>query len=120
MIKYFPDRNHNQECDWIRTPFAILVKFDDLDWKAQEELIEIRADSTLQNEFNYKQLTEFWIQRESEYPTIAKAALLILIAFTACLCETAFSTMLTIKNKHRSCLSENALQTNLRIANIKH
>lgn len=117
FAKYFPNLNEDRKYDWIRMPFAKSLKYDHITWVAQEELIEIRSDDSVELEFNEKSLTEFWIRRQQEYPSIAKEALINLMPFaTTYLCETAFSTLLIIKNKHRSCLSTNALEQNLRIS----
>ncbi|XP_060873903.1 SCAN domain-containing protein 3-like [Metopolophium dirhodum] len=92
-------------------------KVNELNLSLQEQLIEIREDSTLETEFNEKELTEFWLRRQQEYPVISKAALLILIPFASTyLCETAFSQLQIIKNKHRSCISQQSLESNLRIS----
>jgi len=117
FAKYFPDINEDRKYDWIRMPFAKTLKYDHINWGAQEELIDIRSENSLELEFHEKCLTEFWICRQKEYPAIAKEALLRLMPFaTTYLCETAFSSLLVIKNKHRSCLSTNILEQNLRIS----
>jgi hypothetical protein len=46
---------------------------------ALEKLIETRSDSVLETEFNGRELADFWIRRQQEYPSITKAALDILI-----------------------------------------
>lgn len=114
--KYFPNINEDRKYDWIRTPFAKSLKYDHIKWVLQEELIDIRSDNSIEFEFNEKSITEFWIRRQQEYPSISKEALLKLMPFaTTYLCETAFSSLLIIKSKHRSCISTNALEQNLRI-----
>lgn len=116
FAKYFPNIDRDKKYDWIRTPFAPTLQYDHIPWKVREELIEIRSDNTLEIEFNSKSISEFWLRRQEEYPTIANEALLNLIPFaTTYLCETAFSSLLLIKNKHRSCLSNNLIEQNLRI-----
>jgi hypothetical protein len=56
------------------------------------------------------------LRQQQEYPFILKEALLILILFASkYLCETTFSQLQIIKNKHRFCLSEETLEANLRI-----
>jgi len=88
-----------------------------LKWTAKEQLIEIREDSTLETQFNEKELTEFWLRRQQEYPIISEVALLILIPFASIyLCETAFSQLQIIKNTHRSWILQQSLEANLRIS----
>lgn len=117
LSKYFPNLNINNEYNWIKTPFSTSLKYDHIPWAIKEQLIEIREDSTLESEFHEKELSEFWLRRQQEYPLISKAALLILIPFASTyLCETAFSQLQIIKNQHRSCLSQHSLEANLRIA----
>ncbi|KAL4089671.1 hypothetical protein QTP88_024670 [Uroleucon formosanum] len=117
LSKYFPNLNINNEYNWIKTPFSTSLKYDHIPWAIKEQLIEIREDSTLEFEFHEKELSEFWLRRQQEYPLISKAALLILIPFASTyLCETAFSQLQIIKNQHRSCLSQHSLEANLRIA----
>ena len=88
-------------------PFAKSLKYDHIAWAAREELIAIRSDNLLEVEYyNEKSISEFWIRRQQEYSSIEKEALVILIPFpTTCRCETAFSSLILIKNKHRPCLS---------------
>ncbi|KAL4142116.1 hypothetical protein QTP88_004636 [Uroleucon formosanum] len=74
LSEYFPNLNKNNEHDWAKRPFSISLA-------AREQLIEIREDSTLEAEFNEKELTEFWLRRQQEYSVISKVALLILIPF---------------------------------------
>ncbi|KAL4125849.1 hypothetical protein QTP88_010089 [Uroleucon formosanum] len=94
LSKYFPNLNINNEYNWIKTPFSTSLKYDHIPWAIKEQLIEIREDSTLESEFHEKELSEFWLRRQQEYPLISKAALLILIPFASTyLCETAFSQL---------------------------
>ncbi|XP_022164952.1 SCAN domain-containing protein 3-like [Myzus persicae] len=86
------------QCLRIKTPFSTSLKYDHIPWSIKEQLIEIREDSTLESEFHEKELSEFWLRRQQEYPLISKAALLILIHFASTyLYETAFSQLQIIK-----------------------
>ncbi|XP_060866316.1 zinc finger MYM-type protein 6-like [Metopolophium dirhodum] len=90
---------------------------DHISWAPKEQLINIRENSTLETKFNEKELTEFWLRRQQEYPVILKAALLIIIPFASTyLRETTFSQLQIIKNKQRSCISQQSLEANLRIS----
>ena len=114
--KYYPILNQDNEHDWIRTPFSNNLQFGHLTWKLQEDLIDIRSDSTLETEMSAMQISEFWIKRQTDYPILANMALHMLIPFaTTYLCESAFSSLLFIKNKYRSCLSTESVENNLRI-----
>jgi hypothetical protein len=45
--------------DQIKTPFDASLKYDHILWLAQEELIEVRSNSSLDTEFSKRGLTEF-------------------------------------------------------------
>jgi hypothetical protein len=55
----------------------------------------------LQPEFNSKSLGEFWCSLIEAYPRLVKRAVKALISFaTTYLCESGFSTLVTIKTKN--------------------
>lgn len=115
--KYFPNLNSNAQIEWISLPFAADKDIAHIPIVAAEELSEIRADVTLEEEFKMKDITYFWCNRYQEFPQITKLALDALIPFASTyLCETAFSTLLLLKNKHRSRLSQLSLESNLRLS----
>ncbi|CAI6354690.1 unnamed protein product [Macrosiphum euphorbiae] len=107
--------------DYMKSQLLIQIKSSDTFAIQLDESTDLtnnaQEDSTLEAELNEKELTEFWLRQQQEYPVISKAALLILIPFALTyLCETAFSQLQIIKNKHRSCISQQSLEANLRIS----
>jgi hypothetical protein len=52
-------------------------------WSAQEEITEIRSDSSVKTEFNESELEGFWIRGQLRHPSTAKVALAFLIPFTS-------------------------------------
>lgn len=42
------------------------LKHDNISWATKEEIIEIRADSTLEIEFHEKELTEFRLRLQQD------------------------------------------------------
>ena len=71
----------------------------------------MHSDSILELEFKEKELNEYWL-REQEFPLIFKATKEVLMPFASTyLCETSFSTLLYLLNKHRSCLSPESLES---------
>jgi len=50
-------------------------------------------------------LEEFWVKYQPIYPEISNEVLKVLVQFSSTyLCESGFSSMAVIKNKHRNCL----------------
>jgi len=101
LYEYFPNVNKNNEDNCAKIPYSISFKYNHIPWATKKQLIDIRADLTIEIElFNEKELTEFLLKRQQEYPFISKTALFILTPFTSTyLCETAFS-QLKITKKH--------------------
>ena len=82
----------------------------------------------LRNEFNIKNLGNFWCSLSEAYPRLAKRAVNTLIPFaTTYLCESGFSALVSIKTKSRNrldvrddmrvCLSKTTLQFALLVQN---
>ncbi len=89
--------------DWIRNPFSGTSP-NELELK--ESFIDLTEDSSMKDYFKEKSLINFWIGCKTEYPLIFRQALLFLMPFvTSYLCESGFSELLYIKNKHRSRIS---------------
>jgi hypothetical protein len=113
LQEYFPD-NVSQH-DWVRNPFDIEQNLPDIFqpiWR--EQLIELSCDSGLKDEFKTESLPDFWLKRRDEYVQLSDEALKMLMPFsTTYLCEAAFSSMVTIKNKYRTRL--NMLEPDLRL-----
>ena len=81
----------------------------------QEEFTEIICDRTLKLMFQEKDLSEFWLSIQNEYPTISNFAMNILLPFASTyLCEAGFSALLYIKSKYRTRLT--TVENDLRIS----
>lgn len=102
--KYFQE--DYSEMLWIRNPFIIENYPSNISYNNKESLIELSCDGALKMEFSEYKLEEFWLMAKSEYPELAKQALLFLIPFsTTYLCECGFSSMVILKNKYRNKLN---------------
>ena len=83
---------------WVVNPFIFTML-------QQEELLDICSDIHLEEIFEKNTNEYFWTFLCKEGTAMAKEALKLLCQFpNTYLCETAFSVLTTIKNKHRSCL----------------
>lgn len=102
-----------------RNPFR--VSMDDVSSELQEleeEFIEMVNDSSTKDSFADLSLSKFWVSTLQTYPGIAGKALTLLVAFPSTyLCESAFSTVVTIKSKARNRLLD--LDADLRCAITK-
>ena len=104
LSHYFPDLDISHY-DWVRNPFnqCAIKAANIVDLLAQEQLLELSMDRSLQLKHNEMELDTFWISVRHEYPDLFQQAILILLPFvTTYLCESAFSSLISIKNKHRS------------------
>lgn len=104
--KYFqPDINSH--FDWVQKPFNESIQnITHLPLKAQEEFAELSSDTNLKLEFAQTNLNSFWINVKDEFPILSDLAIKMLLPFaTTYLCESAFSTLVVIKSKNRSCLT---------------
>ena len=105
FIRYFPDIDEKREAwKFIRHPFQCEV--DDVPDELQEEFLELKFNSTAQEDFNQLDLETFWVKYLPVYPLISDKALRVLVMFgSTYLCEAAFSTLVAIKTKYRNRLS---------------
>lgn len=88
--------------NWICNPFQDKLRTN-MSIKASEELIDLSEDTSLQNTFNRKQLTKFWLSVAGNYPCLFDEVMEVLLPFTTSyLCEAGFSTMVNIKTKYRN------------------
>ena len=69
----------------------------------KDDLVEIRASEKIKMEFDSMYLATFWCAQLEMFPQLAKNALKILVTFAAAyLCETGFSTLVSLKTKPRN------------------
>ena len=96
LSHYFSDLNISH-CDWVRNPFnksAIEAAYF-VNHVAQEQMLEMRMDRTLQLKHNEMDLASFWIISQHKYPDIVARAIHVLLPFaTTYLCKLVFSSLL--------------------------
>lgn len=103
---YFAPSELHTEDMWILNPF--LYNCDDLSDHdtMKPDLIELRSDENLKMIHSSKSLEDFWCSIVPSYPKLSERALNVLLPFsTTYLCESGFSTLLSIKTKYRSRLN---------------
>ena len=70
---------------------------DDL---AKDDLIELRTMQMLRSKFSSKNFVQFWCSLAKAYAHLVKRSMVAVIPFnTIYLCESGFSTLLSIKTK---------------------
>jgi hypothetical protein len=75
---------------------------DDADMQ-KDDLIDLQSKAMLKQGFSNQNLDECWCSQISALPVLAKKALSALIAFaTTYLCESGFSTLVSVKTKARN------------------
>lgn len=102
FIRYFPDIDEKREAwKFIRNPFHCDVA--DISEEVQEEFLELKFNSTAEEDFKELDLETFWIKYLPVYPLISRQALRILTMFgSTYLCEAAFSILVAAKTKYRN------------------
>ena len=99
--KYFPSLCKDNYA-WLRNPFLLQDAHVSLNWKEEEEFIDIRNDGYLKLMYKEMRLSEFWIKIRNEYFCIGNKAVTILLQFsTSYACEIGFSIWTNIKTKKR-------------------
>ncbi|XP_076062511.1 zinc finger BED domain-containing protein 5-like [Oratosquilla oratoria] len=100
--KYIDDKR--EAWKFIRNPFQCEVA--DVAEEVQEEFLELKFDSTAKEDFKDMDLETFWVKYLHVYPLTSHQALRILTMFgSTYMCETAFSTFVSIKTKYRNLLN---------------
>jgi hypothetical protein len=101
---YVQDELKNDQ--WIRNPFTFnLDSMDDADMQ-KDDLIDLQSKTLPKQGFVNQNLDEFWCSQIAAYPVLAKKALSPLIPFTTTnLCESGFSTFVSVKTKARNRLN---------------
>ncbi|XP_045448197.1 protein ZBED8-like [Melitaea cinxia] len=84
-----------------RNPFVVDVL--QLPKEVQEKFLEMKADSSMKDDFHLLTLEQFWIKRLPVNSKLASLALRVLVRFSSTyLCETSFSALVLIKTKQRT------------------
>ena len=100
--------------EWIINPYSFNLNHISDDESLKDELIEFCMDRFLKMQFESKTLEEYWCCSMNIFIKLSEKALSTLIPFaTTYLCESGFSTLLSIKTKSRNRLNA---QANMRIA----
>ncbi|KAL4098313.1 hypothetical protein QTP88_022947 [Uroleucon formosanum] len=86
LEKYFPERKDIefiQRYNWVKNPFLINDKPEDLSITEYEEFIEMATDSSIKTLFDKISLTDFWCSSSitNKYQSLAKKAILALLPF---------------------------------------
>ncbi len=113
--KRFMDfKTHEKDFQIFRDPFSVNV--DDVPEELQMEIIELQSNQTLKNKFDNVGI-DFYKYFGSDYPKIKCLASKIMSMFgTTYVCEQFFSMMTINKTKLRSRLTDNHLNSTLKIA----
>ncbi|XP_068233465.1 zinc finger BED domain-containing protein 5-like [Palaemon carinicauda] len=99
FIRYIPDIDDKCEAwKFTRNPFPCEVA--DVADEVQEEFLELKFNSTAEENFKDMDMGTFWVKYLPVYPLKSHQALWILTIFgSTYLCETAFSTSIAMKNQ---------------------
>ena len=112
---YFHVGSLNFEEYWIINPFAF--NLDELSDNNiyKENSLDLKTDRSLKLFFETVPLDKFWVSIQKSFKIISHKALSILVVFsTTYLCESGFSTLLTLKTKKRNKLNvENDIRISL-------
>ena len=97
---YFPEISAD-DLLLARNPFR--VSPENVEDELQDQLIDLKNNSSCRDLFETLPLTEFWLSMASSYPEIGKTVLKKLLPFTSTwLCESAFSALVYMKSNQRN------------------
>ena len=102
---YFEGVISNSTALWVTHPFEAKLESIADDDPCKDELIDLQCSRTLHSKFIScnGDFSKFWCGLVEELPILTKHALEIIVPFiTTYLCEAGFSSLLTIKTKHRT------------------
>ena len=95
--KYFPEHSRD-DLSLARNMFRL--SSEKVEDELQNQFIDMKNDSSSQDEFEAFPVTDFWLKMASSYTDISKTALKKLLLFSSTwLCESAFLTLLNVKTK---------------------
>ena len=99
---------------WIVRPFTTKLSDIDDDDLGKDELIEMQSSSGLRQRFEVETPGQFWGSLTEAYPLLSQRALQVIVPFvTTYLCESGFSSLVTMKTNTRSRL---VVEDNMRVA----
>ena len=100
---YFHHGDISDSHGWIQDPFLFTLDLMDENDQKKDDLVEMRASKKIKMEFDSMHLATFWCAQLEMFPQLAESALNILVPFaTTYLCESGFSTLVSIKTKPRN------------------
>ena len=109
----------------MKKTFAVLV--EEVRNDLQDELIDLKNDSTRRDMFDILSIWGFWAKMCTSYPRVTKECITKLLPFSRTyLCESGFSTLMQMKNMSQNQLDvKNGLRcalssTHLRIEKLVH
>ncbi|KAJ4932617.1 hypothetical protein JOQ06_011035 [Pogonophryne albipinna] len=104
----------------LDSKFELSDRFSDAPWLAKlayladifehmnglNRSLQGKTDSALKVDFSQRCLPAFWLKAASEYPELSDKALMFLMSFpTTYLCESGFSSLVSLKTKYRNRLN---------------
>ena len=100
--RYFPELKEN-EAAVVRNPFSSALDVADIPDELQDQFCDLRNDSSARDVFQEIPLSQFWCTMYKSYPQLSELAFRILLPFaTTYLCESGFSSLVSIKSKSRN------------------
>ena len=111
---FHKEMNAMQQKRWITNPIQSAM-VTGISIKADEELINLSEDTSLEMNFSTRKLVQFWVSLQTSYPLISPESLKVLIAFSSSYkCKAGFSEMVSIKSKFQNKLQlSNSLRLKL-------
>ena len=74
LNRYFPDILDEKEINLARNSFASQLDISKISDDLQDELLEMRNDSSAYDLFEGKPLSQFWVSMQRSYAKISMAA----------------------------------------------
>ena len=100
---YFDSRDDPHVNSWVRNPFIFDINSLPDSNLFKDELIDLQSLEVLHHEFKLKKIGDFWCSARTVCPKAAEYAIRMIIPFTTTyLCESGFSTLVTIKSNSRN------------------
>ena len=107
--RHFPDLGNVELADWKMTRNPFRINEDILSDNLQEEFLEMRCNSTAKDDFEATSLNDFWAKYLPVYKNVGSVAICTLLSFSSTyLCESGFSTLVSLKTKPRNTLESEA------------
>ena len=103
---YFPDLGNVELADWKMTRNPFRINENILSDNLQEEFLEMKCNTTANDDFEAMSLNDFWTKYLPVYKNMGSVAIRTLLPFSSTyLCESGFSTLVSVKTKSRNKLA---------------